>query len=415
MLTQWAKTAFLSGLDGLTGGTLTVECPDRTYRYGDRGELDATLAVHDERFFLRALTGSDIGLGESFMDGDWTTPDLVPLVRLMLRNRRALEGQRRLTGALHRLAGGFARRLRDNSLAGSRRHIRRHYDLGNDFFRLFLDAELLMYSCGYFESAADTLEQAQVRKADRICRALRLSPTDRVLEIGSGWGGFAVRAATQYGCRVTTTTISDEQYRHVREWKSRIGDVGARIDVLREDYRNLSGRFDKVVSIEMFEAVGLSHYDSTSRSSTACSRRMASCSCRQSPSTIMVPEYHGTRTGLRSTSFRAANWRRSERFSSRWREPRRSRCITPRIADPLRPHAAGVARPLPPQPRAGAALGFDDRFIRMWDLTLGSCEATFLERQTGLFQLMLLKTAPSACSSTSRGLKPPRGRSRGRQ
>ena len=117
--------------------------------------------MHDERFFLRALTGSDIGIGESFMDGDWTTPDLVPLARLMLRNRRVLDGQSRIAGALHRLAGGIARRLRDNSLAGSRRHIHRHYDLGNDFFRLFLDAELLMYSCGYFESAADSLEQAQ--------------------------------------------------------------------------------------------------------------------------------------------------------------------------------------------------------------------------------------------------------------
>ena len=106
---------------------------------GTPGELDATLTVHDERFFLRALTGSDIGLGESFMDGDWTTPDLVPLVRLMLRNRRVFEGQSRFAGALHRLAGGVARRLRDNSLAGSRRHIHRHYDLGNEFFRLFLD------------------------------------------------------------------------------------------------------------------------------------------------------------------------------------------------------------------------------------------------------------------------------------
>src|SRR6476646_8421493 len=133
MLTRWAKTAFLSGLGGVTGGTLTVECPDRTYRYGNSGELDATLVVHDERLFQRALMGSDIGLGESFMDGDWTTPDLVPLVRLMLRNRRVLDEQSRLPGALQRLAGGLARRLRDNSLAGSRRHIRRHYDLGNDF------------------------------------------------------------------------------------------------------------------------------------------------------------------------------------------------------------------------------------------------------------------------------------------
>ena len=273
MLTHWAKTAFLSGLEGLSGGVLTLECPDRTYRFGSPGELNATLTIRDERFFLRALTGSDIGLGESFMDGDWTTPDLVPLVRLMLRNRRALDGQNRLTGAVHRFAGGVARRLRDNSLAGSRRHVRRHYDIGNDFFRVFLDTELLMYSCGYFGSAADTLEQAQMRKVDRVCRALKLSPTDRVLEIGSGWGGFAVWAATHYGCRVTTTTISDEQYRHVCEWRSRIGEAGSRIDVRQADYRELTGRFDKVVSIEMFEAVGLATTTSTSRPLTGCSRR----------------------------------------------------------------------------------------------------------------------------------------------
>ena len=142
------------------------------------------------------------------MDGDWTTRDLVPLVRLMLRNRRVLEGQSRFTGALHRLAGGVARRLRDNSLAGSRRHIHRHYDLGNEFFRLFRRRSAHV-PCGCFASAADALEQAQSAKVDRICRALKLEPTDRVLEIGSGWGGFAVWAATRYGCRVTTTTISD--------------------------------------------------------------------------------------------------------------------------------------------------------------------------------------------------------------
>ena len=242
MVTQWAKTAFLSSLGGIKGGTLTVECRDRTYTFGDDGGQDATLTVRDERFFLRALTGGDIGIGESFMDGDWTTPDVVPLVRLMLRSRRVFEGQSRLAGALHRLAGGIARRLRDNSLAGSRRHIHRHYDLGNEFFGLFLDRELRMYSCGYFESAADSLEKAQARKVDRICRALKLSPGDRVLEIGSGWGGFAVWAATHYGCRVTTTTISDEQYRHVRDWRSRIGEAGSRIDVLRADYRELTGR-----------------------------------------------------------------------------------------------------------------------------------------------------------------------------
>src|SRR4051812_18354756 len=245
MVGQWAKTAFLSGLGDLHGGTLAVHCSGRTHRFGDAGDLDATLVVHDERFFSRALTGNDIRIGESFMDGDWTTPDLVPLARLMLRNRRGLNAQSRVTSAMRTLGGAIARRLRDNSLAGSRRHIHRHYDLGNDFFRLFLDTELLMYSCGYFESPADSLETAQAQKVDRVCRKLGLAPADRVLEIGSGWGGFAVRAATRYGCHVTTTTISDEQYRHAVEWRSRLGETGSRIEVLRADYRELTGQFDK--------------------------------------------------------------------------------------------------------------------------------------------------------------------------
>ena len=320
------------------------------------GELDATLTVHDERFFLRALTGSDIGIGESFMDGDWTTPDLVPLVRLMLRNRRVLEGQSRFTGALRRLAGGVARRLRDNSLAGSRRHIHRHYDLGNEFFRLFLDADLLMYSCGYFESAADSLEQAQARKVDRICRALKLSPADRVLEIGSGWGGFAVWAATRYGCRVTTTTISDEQYRHVCEWRSRIGEAGSRIDVRRADYRELTGQFDKVVSIEMFEAVGLNHYDEYF---TAVDRLLA-------PDGVMFlqtitvddqwfPKYHGTPDWIEKYIFPGRRTGVGRRDAEVARADHVAVAVSRReLRHPLRAHLAGLARPVSPEPGARA-------------------------------------------------------------
>lgn len=393
MVTQWAKTAFLASLGGLKGGRLTVVCPDRTHRFGDPGELDATLTVHDERFFLRALTGSDIGLGESFMDGDWTTPDPVPLVRLMLRNRQALEGQSRVAGAMHRLAGGIARRLRDNSLSGSRRHIHRHYDLGNDFFRLFLDTELLMYSCGYFTSGADSLEQAQVRKVDRICRALQLSPSDHVLEIGSGWGGFAVWASTHYGCRVTTTTISDEQYRFVRDWRSRIGEAGSRIDVKRADYRELTGRFDKVVSIEMFEAVGLNHYDDY----FGAVDRLLAPDGVMFLQTITVddqwfPRYHGSADWIEKYIFPGGELASvGEMLKSLARTTSLSmyhaeNCGT-HYARTLRAWRARFHQCLP----RVRALGFDDRFIRMWDLYLSSCEATFLERHTGLFQMVLLK------------------------
>ena len=393
MLTQLAKTVFLSGLDGLGGGTLTLTCPDGTHRFGEAGDLQGTLNVHDDRFFARALAGADIGIGEAFVDGDWTTPDLVPLARLMLRNRRVLDRQSRVTGALHRLAGGIARRLRDNSLAGSRRHIRQHYDLGNDFFRLFLDRELLMCSCGRFESAADSLEASQAQKVDHICRTLALAPSDRVLEIGSGWGGFAVWAATHYGCRVTTTTISDQQYRHVCEWRSRLGKVGSRIDVLRADYRELTGQFDKVVSIEMLEAVGLNHYDDYF---TAVDRLLAPDGSMLLQ-TITVDDqwfrrYHGTpdwiekyifpggelasigeilKSLARTTSlsmYHAENWgRHYARTLQAWRARFH--------------HSRDRVR----------ALGFDDRFVRMWDLYLACCDAAFLERHTGVFQLLLVK------------------------
>ena len=393
MVTQWAKTAFLAGLRGLRGGTLTLKCPDRMYRFGADDDLDATLVVHDERFFLRALTGSDIGIGESFMDGDWTTPDLVPLARLMLRNRHILEDQGRVAGALHRLAGGIARRLRDNSLAGSRRHIHRHYDLGNDFFRLFLDAELLMYSCGYFESAADSLESAQTRKIDRICRTLALAPSDHVLEIGSGWGGFAVWASTHYGCRVTTTTISDEQFRHVREWRSRLGDAGSRIDVLRADYRELTGQFDKVVSIEMFEAVGFNHYDDYFK---AVDRLLAPDGAMLLQ-TITVddqwfPKYHGTPDWIEKYIFPGGELASvGEVLTSL----ARTTSLSMYHAENFGTHYARTLHAWRARFHQSLArvraLGFDERFIRMWDLYLAYCEAAFLERHAGLFQMLLVK------------------------
>ena len=271
MIDALAKKTLLSRLPLLKGGTLTLLNDSGLTRFGDpspssavlrgRPPIDAMLVVHDEAFYKRVLLGSDIGLGEAYMDGQWSSPDVVAFTRLMIRNTALVEQEGGVARAAVRLAGAVARRLRDNSLTGSRKHIREHYDLGNDFFRLFLDDRHLMYSSAYFESATDTLEQAQEQKLEQICRKLALTASDHVLEIGTGWGGFAVHAATKYGCRVTTTTISDEQYRHACQWVASLGEVGSRITVLKTDYRELEGQFDKIVSIEMFEAVGLNHYD----------------------------------------------------------------------------------------------------------------------------------------------------------
>jgi cyclopropane-fatty-acyl-phospholipid synthase len=192
--------------------------------------------------------------------GDWWSPDLVSLIRIVVQNIRPLEGGSHLLSAGSRWFFGLRHRLRRNTVAGSRRNIAAHYDLSNDFFRLFLDREML-YSSAIFESEAESLEDAQIRKLDHICHKLELGPEDHVLEIGTGWGAFAARAASRCGCRVTTTTISRQQHAAAAARIAQMGGAGERIELLLEDYRNLKGRYDKIVSIEMFEAVGLDHYD----------------------------------------------------------------------------------------------------------------------------------------------------------
>ena len=263
-----AKLIFLRGLESLTGGSILLRMNGHTQEFGERKHgLQATLEVQNDRFFHRAVFGGDVGLGESWMDGDWSSPDLVALVRLAVRNRTQLENDHRWLRFFSSSIDTLRHRRRDNTVSGSRRNIQAHYDLSNDFFRLFLDSSM-MYSCAFYHSKDDSLEQAQFQKLDRICQKLRLSSGDHVLEIGTGWGGFAEHAVKHYGCRVTTTTISKEQHLLAQE-RFATFDKENRIELLLEDYRNLRGQYDKIVSIEMFEAVGLSHYDDFFR---ACDR-----------------------------------------------------------------------------------------------------------------------------------------------
>ncbi|MGE3176969.1 MAG: class I SAM-dependent methyltransferase [Vicinamibacterales bacterium] len=392
MMTRWARELLFTRARSLSGGSLRLECGGQVHRFGQPGELDAAVTVHDERFFRRALLAADIGIGESYMDGDWSTPDLVTLTRLMLRNRALVDGHRWL-GAAHGVVGRIGRSLRDNSIAGSRRHIHRHYDLGNDFFQLFLDADLRMYSCGYYESAADSLETAQARKVDRICRLLRLAPGDRVLEIGSGWGGFAAWAATRYGCHVTTTTISEEQYAFVKAWQARAGAAGRRVEVLKADYRELTGRFDKIVSIEMFEAVGLKHYDDY----FGAVDRLLDRDGQMLLQTITMndqwfPEYRRRPDWIERYIFPGGEL---ASVGAILESLARRTSLSLYQAENFGTHYARTLhawrRRFHEQRERVRALGFDDRFIRMWDFYLAGCEAAFLERHTGLFHLMLVK------------------------
>jgi cyclopropane-fatty-acyl-phospholipid synthase len=364
----------------------------RTWHFGESGHpLRALVVVHHDRFFARALLGGDVALGEAWMDGDWSSPDLVAVVRLAVRNLAPLEQQNRLLSALSRVFDTLRHRLRRNSIDGSRRNIRAHYDLSNDFFRLFLDRSL-MYSCACFESQNDSLETAQFHKLDTICRKLRLEPQDHVLEIGTGWGGFAEHAVKHYGCRVTTTTISGRQYEYARERFQSIPE-GERIELLQEDYRNLRGQYDKIVSIEMFEAVGLSYYDVFFR---ACDRLLRPDGAMLMQ-TITIneqsfPAYHRSSDWIQKYIFPGSEL---ASVSEILRSLARATSLGLYHAEDIGTHYARTLAAWRKQFQDAVnevrELGFDDRFIRMWDYYLAYCEGAFLERHVGDFQLLLTK------------------------
>jgi len=381
-------------LESFQQGRLELVCPGQTYSGGNpENGPGATIVVHDERFFARVLWREEIGMGESYMDGDWSSPDLVAVARFAIRNIAELNRRNRVASAINRWRMRTVHRLRANSVRGSRKNIRYHYDLSNDFFRLFLDPTMA-YSCAYFASPEDSLERAQMAKYERICRKLMLEPNDHLLEIGTGWGGLAIYAARNYGCRVTTTTISRDQHDYARETFRRAGLLGSRIELLAEDYRNLRGQFDKLVSIEMFEAVGHARYDEFFG---ACDR-LLSRDGSMLLQTITVPDQRF------ADYLEYTDWIQTYIFPGSelsavgelLKSVSRSTRLALHHAEEIGQHyartiAAWRERFLGALPEV-RALGFDDRFIRMWEYYFAICEASFLERNTGNVQLLLAKT-----------------------
>jgi len=392
MLKSIARKIFLSTLNRIQHGRLELVLPDRNLFFGnDPAEPSVQLVVHNERFFVRALLGGDTGMGESFMDGDWSSPDLVSLMRFAVRNLAQVEQSNSILSSLSRLADRIHQRLRKNTVAGSRRNIHAHYDLSNEFFRLFLD-QGLVYSCAWYEGPDDSLEVAQTQKLDRICRKLDLKSGDRLLEIGTGWGAFALHAASHYGCHITTTTISQQQYLYAKK-QFESAACGQQIELLLKDYRELTGTFDKIVSIEMFEAVGFEHYDEFFRS---CDR-------------LLVPNGSLLLQTITMTEQRFDQYRRQSDWIQKYIFPGAQLASVRGILDSINRvtqlslfHAddmgAHYARTLAAWRRRFfhsiadvRALGFDDRFIHMWDYYLSFCEAAFAERHISDVQLLLTK------------------------
>lgn len=252
----WARALVTTTLRNLEQGQLRVVEGERETWFGTEDDVHqpAHLTVHDPSAWRDMVSGGSIGAAEAYVAGDWESPDLVGLLRFFARNNDRMNGFEDRVSWVARPARRSLHWLNRNTRTGARKNIEAHYDLGNDLFERFLDPTM-MYSSAIFPSAESSLEEASRHKLDRICQKLDLRPDDQVVEIGTGWGGFALHAARHYGCQVTTTTISAQQYEWAREQIAAEG-LEDRITLLYEDYRNLKGTYDKLVSIEMIEAVG---------------------------------------------------------------------------------------------------------------------------------------------------------------
>ena len=397
-LQQLGKRLFLSALGKFQHGELTVVVPASGERhvFGRRTpqcDLHATLEILHPQTFADAAFGGTVGGGEAYIRGFWRTDDLTALVRMFVANREAMES---FEGAAAYLSDPVRRALHwlnRNSVDGSRRNISAHYDLGNELFALFLDPTM-MYSCAVFEHEDSSLHQAQLAKLDRICRRLQLSPADHLLEIGTGWGGLALHAAQQYGCRVTTTTISREQHDWARGKLHAAGLLqSGQVTLLLEDYRELSGSYDKLVSIEMIEAVGHQYLDTYT----------AKCSSLLKPEGAMLLQAITIQDQVYEQALKSVD------FIQRFIFPGSFIPSVTAIADSLRratdlkifhledigPHYATTLRRWRENFLARLAevraLGYPDSFIRMWEFYLCYCEGGFLERQIGDVQMLLTK------------------------
>ena len=389
-----ARRAILVRLAAIADGALRIEDGAERLQFGAltaRCQLSATVRVHDPRFYTELAFGGSIGAGEAYMSGYWSTDDLTAVMRVLISNMSVVDG---MEGGLARFGAPLRKALHwaaHNSRRGSRRNISAHYDLGNEFFRTFLD-RTLMYSAAIFERTGMSLEKASLAKLDRICRRLELKPVDHLLEIGTGWGAMALHAAGHYGCRVTTTTISREQYELARERIDAAG-LADRITLLQEDYRDLRGQYDKLVSIEMIEAVGYRYYDAYFRQ----------CGALLKPDGMMLLQ------AITIADQRYESARNAVDFIQRHIFP--GSCIpsvtvitdaVTRVTDmrlvdllDIGVHYATTLRCWRENLFANLeqvrALGYPEEFIRMWEFYFCYCEGGFIERVIGDAQMLFIK------------------------
>jgi cyclopropane-fatty-acyl-phospholipid synthase len=375
-------------------GALTISERGQQRSFGAKGSggLTADLVVLDASVWNRVLTGGGIGLGRSYFLSEWDSPDLVALLRLLTRNLDRINRlPRRLAPITHALRRPF-RSIGRPSKSEDRANIAAHYDLGDEFFRLFLD-ETMAYSSGVFASATSTLEEASRAKFDRICRKLQLGRQDHVVEIGTGWGGFALHAAEHYGCRVTTTTISQKQYAYAKRAVAEAG-LEEKVKVLNSDYRDLEGQFTHLVSIEMIEAVDWRHYETFFATCANLlvpdGRALLQC--------IVIDDGEFERYKTRQDYIRAFIFPGGGLPSNTALAKAFTRASDLRLTDleDLGPHYVRTLTEwrerLDERWANALALGFDEAFLRRWRFYFAYCTAGFAERHVSVVQIVLARS-----------------------
>ncbi len=392
---RFARNALAYKLEKIVYGKITLIDPFGEQTFGalnDTCDLHAHVRVRDMNFYADILWGGSIGAAESYMRDEWSCHDLTTLMRIMVLNMKVLDemevGLASFTGVIQRIGHAFRR----NTLRGSRKNIAEHYDLSNELFQTFLDPTM-MYSSAIFESPEMSLEDASLNKLNRICQKLDLQPTDHLLEIGTGWGGFALFAAQHYGCQVTTITISKNQFELAQQRVEQAG-LSDQIHVLLEDYRNMEGgSFDKLVSIEMIEAVGANYYHDYFRQ---CSR-------------LLKPEGMMLIQAITIDDRQYDIARRSVDFIQRYIFPggclpaistitsvmKKSTDLRLYHMEDIGPHYAETLKrwrdTFFENIETVRKLGYGDEFIRMWEYYLCYCEGGFAERSIGCMQLLFTK------------------------
>ncbi|PKM31445.1 MAG: SAM-dependent methyltransferase [Gammaproteobacteria bacterium HGW-Gammaproteobacteria-11] len=392
-LVRLSRQLVLRQLKALQRGTLTIHDRGQAMHFGqaDADGLHAEIHVHSQAAYPLIASNGSIGSGEAYIHGYWTTPDLTAVTKIFVRNLDVLDAMEKGLARLGLPALKLLHWLNRNTLKGSRRNIQAHYDLGNDLFENFLDPTM-MYSAAVFPPDSDNLEQAQLNKLERICRKLELKPEDHLLEIGTGWGSMAIYAAQHYGCRVTTTTLSREQLAYATAKVEALG-LQDRVTLLLQDYRELTGSYDKLVSIEMVEAVGHAYFRTY----------FETCAKLLKPHGMML---------LQAITIRDQRYdqaRRSVDFIQRYIFPggslpsvslvgeltRRHTDLSMLHLEDIGSHYARTLRIWHDNLKNARGhlerLGYDDYFFRLWEFYLCYCEGGFIERSIGTAQILLSK------------------------